>query len=144
MKNQPPVRSLRFRVGLFILAWVLVFIGFVIYRTSNGFIDDNPTLTKAQLSGLRTTLLDYQKTCGSFPTTDQGLGALVLKPNHAPECMNYPKDAFLLDGKVPRDPWANEFVYASDGKAFTLTSLGRDGKEGGEGYDADIQGSFQN
>ncbi len=137
MKNQPAARSLRFRIGLFVLAWVLVFIGFVGYRI--GFRPtENQRAAKAQISFLKDALLDYQKTCGQLPTTEQGLEALVTNPDRGPVCNRYPADSFLPDGKVPKDPWDNLFVYSSSGNNFTLTSLGKDGKEGGEGYDKDI------
>lgn len=94
--------------------------------------------TRIQIKNLGNILLDYKRKCGLYPTSDQGLQALVEAPTTGRECKRYPPNGFINDGKVPADPWGNEFLYESDGRDYTITSFGVDGIEGGDGWDADI------
>ena len=80
-------------------------------------------------------LAHYRIGCHHLPTTAQGLQALLSPPAAGPLCAAVP--SVILE-KIPSDPWNHPYVYASDGETFTLTSYGQDGKEGGEGADADI------
>lgn len=74
----------------------------------------------------------------TYPSTDQGLQALVTKPAGSPEAKNWDPDGYLP--KLPKDGWGNEYQYISPGAhgRFDLYSFGADGREGGEGVDADI------
>jgi general secretion pathway protein G len=72
-----------------------------------------------------------------YPSTDQGLEALVTKPSGFPEPKNYNPNGYLK--KIPTDPWGTPLVYINSGGKFELYSLGADGQEGGEGYDADVR-----
>lgn len=91
---------------------------------------------KVQIEDLSATLDMYKLDVGSYPTTEQGLEALVEAPDSAKR-WNGP---YLRKAKVPLDPWQNEYKYVSPGEhgKFDLASLGADGKEGGEGEDQDI------
>lgn len=93
-------------------------------------------LAKANMSAVANALDYYRMDNNRYPTTEQGLRALVEKPDNAP---NWNPGGYLP--KVPQDPWGNEYVYMSPGiggKPYDLYSLGADGAEGGEGYDADL------
>lgn len=70
-----------------------------------------------------------------YPSTDEGLEALVSSPGNV---KNYPPNGYIK--KLNEDPWGNEYLYFSpvEGAAFEILSLGEDGVEGGEGYNADI------
>ncbi len=92
---------------------------------------------KIQIQKLGGMLKEYQLKCGLYPTENQGLDALISKPTDGKNCKRYPPGGFL-DGKVPADPWDNEFMYTSDGRSYQLISYGSDGIEGGEDFDADI------
>jgi type II secretion system protein G len=105
---------------------------------TSGLQEGNQKAVRAQLNGFNHLLEDFRDQCGNFPTTEQGLNAFVTQPVSAPLCPKYPKGSFLPDGKVPKAPWGNPFIYTSDGKTFKITSLGSDGKEGGEGDAQDI------
>ncbi len=94
--------------------------------------------TKIQIKSIGKILLDYKRKCRMYPTTDQGLEALVDAPTTAPECKNYPKSGFITGGSVPQDAWGFDFDYQSDGRTYTITSYGADGMEGGEEEYADI------
>lgn len=94
--------------------------------------------TKIQMSNLDGRLKEFRRKCGFFPSTEQGLEALVTKPVGGRECKDYPQNGFVEDNQVPKDPWDHDFVYESDGKTFNIYSLGPDGEAGGTGTDADI------
>ena len=89
---------------------------------------------RTQINNLKAQLEEYARYCNRYPSTEQGLEALVAKPTSGPECPNYPASAFLKDGKVPKDPWGKDYDYKTedDGKTFVITCYGKDGKEGGD------------
>ena len=91
---------------------------------------------RANLRSVAQALEIYRMDNRRYPTTDQGLEALVSKPSGYPEARNWGPEPYLR--KPPVDQWENEYVYVSDGKTFELRSLGADATEGGEGFDADI------
>lgn len=95
---------------------------------------------QTQLGNIEAALEQYYLDCGSFPTTEQGLAALCVKPNISPIPKGW--DGAYLKKEVPKDPWGNEFIYNYPGEknanGYDLYSLGRDGQEGGSGEDSDI------
>lgn len=112
---------------------------FVVGQLMDRLDEGNFNGAKIQINSLKEQLEDYRRYCNQYPTSDQGLEALVAKPTAAPDCPNYPASAFLREGKLPKDPWGNAFLYESDGTKFVITSYGKDGKEGGEKFSADIK-----
>ncbi len=96
--------------------------------------------TQTQISQLTQALELYHLDNGFYPTTDQGLEALVEKPSTSPEPKNYAKGGYLQKKKLPKDGWGNDFIYICPGQHgdFDILSYGSDGKEGGEGGAADI------
>ncbi len=94
---------------------------------------------KMQIENLSMALKEYKLDNGYFPTTEQGLQALVKKPSIGREPENYPEGGYL--NKIPKDPWGNEYIYIYPGEhgEFDLLSLGKDGEEGGKGFNADIK-----
>jgi len=100
------------------------------------------TAARAQLSSLEGVLELYRMDNGKFPTTEQGLLALVEAPTAEPVPRNYPAGGYLKDGKLPVDPWGEPYFYEMPGNSnphsFDLWSFGADGAPGGEGVDADI------
>ncbi len=83
--------------------------------------------------------LDMYKLDNSvYPTTDQGLEALVSKPSASPEPRNYRNDGYIR--RLPNDPWGNEYQYLSPGDNgnIDIFTLGADAQEGGEDAKADI------
>ena len=77
-----------------------------------------------------------------YPTTEQGLGALVARPTVAPVPPNWKAGGYLE--RLPKDPWGNAYQYLNPGRRgeIDVFSLGADGAPGGEGFDSDI-GSWQ-
>lgn len=97
---------------------------------------------RMQIEQLEQALKLYYLDNGEFPTTEQGLQALVEKPTIEPIPKRWREGGYLEKGKVPLDPWGNPFVYISPGihnKDYDLVSYGADGEEGGEGKYADIE-----
>src|SRR5262249_9585311 len=95
---------------------------------------------EADISAIKTGLDRYYLASGSYPTTEQGLQALVSAPQTGGRVpANYESGGYLQG--IPKDPWGNEYLYQSDGNAYILKSFGADGAEGGEGKNADIVGS---
>jgi general secretion pathway protein G len=93
---------------------------------------------QADISQLKSALDRYYLDAGSYPTTDQGLQALMATPDSG----NVPRDwSGPYIEKLPADPWGNPYSYQSDGNSYQLKSFGADGVEGGEGKNADIDGS---
>jgi general secretion pathway protein G len=95
---------------------------------------------RVQLESIETALKLYKLDNGSYPTTEQGLQALVEAPAVGELAKYWRKGGYLEKGKVPKDPWGNEFVYLSPGvnDDFDLSSYGKDGQPGGEDEKGDI------
>lgn len=96
------------------------------------------TVAKTDLKTIAAALRMYRLDNGDYPTTDQGLKALVERPTAAPEPANWNSEGYLPE--TPRDPWGRDYVYRSPGRTggFDLMSYGKDGEPGGEGLDADL------
>ena len=97
---------------------------------------------KVQMRILEDALKRYKLDTGRFPTTAQGLVALVQKPTTGNVPRSYADGGYLDKPEVPDDPWGNQYVYISPGQHgpdYDIMSFGADGLEGGEGYDEDIQ-----
>ena len=95
---------------------------------------------RMQIESIGTALKLYKLDNGSYPSTEQGLQALVEQPSAGNIPKNWRKGGYLEKGKVPQDPWGNEFVYLSPGihDDFDLISYGADGSSGGEEKNADV------
>lgn len=95
---------------------------------------------RMQIESIGTALKLYKLDNGAYPTTEQGLQALVEAPSAGNIPKNWRKGGYLEKGKVPKDPWGNDFVYLSPGvhDDFDITSYGADGVSGGEDTNADI------
>ena len=95
---------------------------------------------KTQIELLGTALDNYRLDNGAYPSTEQGLSALREKPARAPIPPNWRGPYLRKD--VPNDPWGRPYIYRFPGDrnaaTFDLSSLGRDGKPGGSGEDADV------
>ncbi|MBP9674235.1 MAG: type II secretion system major pseudopilin GspG [Bacteriovoracaceae bacterium] len=129
---------------LIVLTLMGVVIGFVGTNLSNKLQEGRISSAKIQIKSFEDLLKNYDRDCNQFPTTEQGLMALVEKSTQGPECANYSMGGYLdssrsKEGKVPLDPWGNDYAYESDGKTFVIISYGKDGEEGGEKFDADIR-----
>jgi len=90
---------------------------------------------KAQIVGFEKALQQYRIDVGRYPSTEQGLQALLTKPSNVSKW-----DGPYLEKTLPLDPWGRPYVYLSPGEhgEVDISSAGRDGRPGGDGLDADI------
>lgn len=97
---------------------------------------------KTDMKSIETALKLYKLDNFSYPSTEQGLQALVEKSTIPPEPRNFKKGGYL--DRLPKDPWGRDYTYLSPGDhgEFDIFTLGRDGVPGGEDQDADI-GNWQ-
>lgn len=93
---------------------------------------------KTDMKSIETALKLYKLDNFNYPTTEQGLEALVSKTSIPPEPRNFKKDGYL--DRLPKDPWGRDYIYISPGDHgdFDIVTYGRDGVPGGEDQDADI------
>jgi len=97
---------------------------------------------KNDIMAIETALKMYKMDNGVYPTTMQGLKALIQKPSIPPIPQHYKDGGYLDTNSVPKDPWGNPYIYRSPGdnsRPYEIISLGADGKEGGSGVNADIK-----
>ena len=93
---------------------------------------------KQDIQSIVTALNVYKLDNFVYPSTEQGLDALVTKPSGAPEAPNWKKGGYL--DKSPKDPWGKPYLYLHPGSHgdIDVFSYGADGKPGGDGEDADV------
>ena len=90
-----------------------------------------------QMKSISESLKTFKMYNGTYPTAEEGIEALIKNPD--PEkYTNYPSSGFLDEGRMPKDPWGNKYIYTNTAGNFNLISLGADGKEGGEAENKDI------
>jgi general secretion pathway protein G len=92
-------------------------------------------VARAQIEALEKALDMYHLDTGHYPTTEQGLDALVTQPQKEPKW-----SGSYLKKAVPLDPWGRRYIFKSPGEHgdYDISSLGKDGQPGGEGETADI------
>ena len=139
--------SVRRRSGFTLLELVVVIIvlgllaGLVAPQIIGRLSDAKSTTARTQIELLSVALDGYRLDNGNYPTTDQGLTALRDRPTRPPVPSNW-RGPYLRKA-VPVDPWGRPYLYRFPGEknagAFDLESLGRDGKVGGDGEDADVR-----
>ena len=128
---------LEIMVVVAILALLAALVGpRIMGQSDKAKIDD----TKVQIRNLESALKFYKLDNGVYPSTEQGLQALVEKPTVGQAPKNYRPEGYLESKKLPKDPWGNDYVYISPGEHgdYDLCSYGADGVRGGEGINADI------
>jgi general secretion pathway protein G len=94
--------------------------------------------TKASLKLLHNAVMQFQMDTGRFPTEEEGLTALIEQPS---DVENWQPGGYLETTEIPKDGWKRDFIYErfpESGRPFVIKSLGADGEEGGEDYDADL------
>lgn len=96
------------------------------------------TIAETQMNNISNALDLYRLDNSHYPSTQQGLEALVNEPSGSPEPRNWNPDGYMKS--VPEDPWGNPFEYISPGVdgPYDLISLGADGQQGGDDDNADI------
>lgn len=132
VRNERGMTLIEIMIVLAIVAGLMAVLG----STANEKLQKSRVANaKIQIKELGKQLESFNLDCNVYPTSDQGLNALVQNPG--PDvCANWGPNPYLK--KLPKDPWGKEFIYESDGSTYTLRSLGRGGKDGGDGYEADL------
>ena len=113
--------------------------GIVVPNVMDNLDKANVQKARADFSALQTALKLYRIDNFNYPTTEQGLEALVTKSSIAPVPRNFKSSGYI--DNLNKDPWGNDYQYmspADDGKEYDIYSLGADGVSGGEGQNADI------
>ena len=128
-----------------IMAVVLIIglLGTIVGTAIFGQIDRaRVTTARSQMKQIEAALDFYRMDNGRYPTTEQGLDALVHAPSIEPVPRNYRPEGYLQGGRVPLDPWDSPYEYVAPGEhntySFDLWSFGADGQPGGESTDSDI------
>ena len=146
-RSRKPLRSLMLAGSagftLIEMLVVLVIIGLIMGlvgpRVLNYLTDARIKAAGLQIQALSSSLDLYYLDVGRYPSTSEGLAALVRRPSNA-DTWNGP---YLKGGAVPLDPWKHDYIYRSpaEGAPFEIMSLGSDGREGGTGSAADVKSS---
>ena len=120
---------------LVVVAIIGLLAGYVAPRYFSQLGKSEAGVARAQIDALEKSLDQYRLDTGRYPTTEQGLNALVVKPANEPK-WNGP---YLRKG-LPADPWGNPYLYKIPGQRgeFDIVSYGKDGQPGGAGDAADI------
>ncbi len=121
-----------------VVAILAILAALVVPRIVGRTDDAKRTSAKVQIRNLEGALNLYKLDNGIYPTTEQGLKALVEKPTVGTMPKNWKLGGYLP--KVPDDPWGNPFKYVSPSPKgdFEILSLGADGEPGGDGRNADL------
>ena len=116
---------------LLVLVILAVLAGLVVPRFTNRSRQARETAAKADISSMETALNAFEVDCGRFPTSQEGLAALLQQPNDAADW----RGPYLSRG-LPKDPWGHEYLYRQPGQrnaeGFDIYSLGPDGREGAD------------
>lgn len=130
IRNQKGMTLLEIMIVMVILGGLIAVLA--------GTVRDN--LKKAKVKQAKIQISEYGKAldmyytdCNVYPSTEEGLQALMVAPS---SCSNWGPDPYLK--KLNPDPWQTPFEYSSTGNDYELKSLGQDKKEGGSGYDLDL------
>ncbi len=125
-------------IEIMVVVIILGILAAIVAPNVIGRIDDAQAARVQQdLRGIESALKFYRLDNYSYPTSEQGLGALVAKPAD-PNIKNWKAGGYL--DRLPEDPWGNQYQYLSPGNngEIDIYTLGRDGRPGGEGVDADV------
>lgn len=137
LNNRGGFTLIEIMVVIVILAMLAALVGpRLMGRTDDAKVTD----AQVQIKNIETALKLYKLDNGSYPSTEQGLGALVEKPTVGVIPKSYKDGGYLESKKMPKDPWGNDYLYVSPGEHgdYDLFSYGSDGAKGGDGKNADI------
>ena len=123
-------------IEIMVVVVILGLAALVVPRIGPQVAEAQRTTAATQIRSLEDSLEMYRMHNGFYPSTQQGLDALVTAPSTSPVPKHYQNGGYLK--KVPDDPWGNPYVYRNQNGRITITSYGPDGEEGGEGVNADI------
>lgn len=136
-KNERGFTLIELMVVIVILG---ILAGLIIPRIMGRPDEARAAKARMQIESMETALKLYKLDSGDYPTTEQGLQALVEPPAVGSLAKNWRQGGYLEKGRLPKDPWDRDFIYISPGAHgdFDLSCLGADGEPGGEGKNKDI------
>jgi general secretion pathway protein G len=145
MKNKIFFKQLDYRGFTLIELMVVIVIlgilaGLIVPRIMGRPEEAKQLKAKMQIESLETALKLYKLDNGMYPDTEQGLQALIEQPETGIIPKNWRKQGYLEKGRLPKDPWGNEFVYLCPGAHgdYDIISYGADGVPDGEDKNRDI------
>jgi len=137
LKNRSGFTLIEIMVVIVILAMLAALVGpKLMGRTDDAKIQT----TRTQIGNLETALKFYKLDNGVYPSTEQGLNALVSKPTVGVIPKSYKDGGYLEKKQVPKDGWGNDYLYVSPGEHgdYDLFSYGADGAKGGDSKNSDL------
>ena len=142
--NRPYARGFTLIEIMVVITILGILAALIVPRVVGRTDDARITAAKTDISAILQALKVYRLDNGRYPTTEQGLRALLEKPTTEPIPNNWKSGGYLERSSVPKDPWGKEYQYLNPGLRgeIDVFSFGRDGQSGGEGPDADV-GSWQ-
>jgi len=99
-------------------------------------------VAKTQIRAIESALDAFKLDTGFYPSTDQGLDALLKQPEAGRIPTRWREGGYLKPARIPKDPWGRDYVYlapGSDNREYEIISYGADGEPGGEGNNEDIE-----
>lgn len=138
MKNENGFSFIELMVVVVILG---ILAGMIVPRYMGRTDDAKVIKAKMDIAAIETSLKMYYLDNGFYPTTEQGLKALVEKPTTEPVPVRWNESGYLDKRRVPKDPWGREYLYLCPGVngEYDILSYGADGVPGGEGKNQDIK-----
>ena len=130
--NDKGMTLIEIMIVLAIIGGVMAMLG---QKVMSNFQKAKTRQARAQLAEIGKALDLYNSDCNDYPPTDAGLRGLLNQEGTG--CEGWGPEAYIKSSLM-KDPWGNEILYENTGGNYALKSLGRDKKEGGSGYDADI------
>jgi general secretion pathway protein G len=143
MKNVPEVKAMKSRrynqdgftlIEIMVVILILGLLATIVVQSLRGAADKaKKTKAQADLAEIKTALDRYYLDNGFYPTTDQGLSALVTPPTSGRVPANYEGGGYIE--RLPSDPWGNPYFFQSDGNSYVLKSFGKGGSESQDSAD---------
>ncbi len=139
MKEQKGFTLIELMVVIIILGLLA---GLVLPRILGREEEAKVSATKVQIKAFESALDAFKLDNGFYPDTDQGLQALIKKPESGRIPDKWREGGYLKPARIPKDPWGKDYLYFSpgnEGREYEIISYGADGEPGGEGKSADIE-----
>ena len=138
--NRPNARGFTLIELMVVIVILGILAGLIVPRIMGRPEEAKQLKARLQIESLESALKLYKLDNGSYPDTQQGLQALIERPDTGKIPPKWKEGGYLEKGKLPQDPWGGDFIYLSPGVhgEYDLTSYGADGVPGGEGKNKDI------